>query len=96
MELRTAECHGNKNLNPGLTKWNGDLSRRYVPNRRGGVPFHVTGAQLGEKEPRGVAFMLITDKAGSSGITPIQERTGQLKRWTGRGFWGKGQGACLW
>lgn len=33
----------------GLTKWNEDLSRRNVPNRRGGVPFHVTGAQLGER-----------------------------------------------
>lgn len=59
MELRTAECHGNKNLNPGLTKWNGDLSRRYVPNRRGGVPFHVTGAQLGEKEHPGPEVWLL-------------------------------------
>lgn len=33
----------------GLTKWNEDLSRRNVPNCRGGAPFHVTGAQLGER-----------------------------------------------
>lgn len=32
-----------------LTKWNGDLSRRNFPNCRGGVPFHMTGAQLGER-----------------------------------------------
>lgn len=67
----------------GLTKWDGDLSRRHVPNHRGGVPFHVTGAQLGGKGASwhtGVAFVLITDKAGSSGITLTQERRGQLKR----------------
>lgn len=64
--------------------------------RRRGVRLYVIRANKTRGVPwyTRIPFVVIVDRTVSSGVThPIQEeRRKQLKRWTWKGFWGKGRG----